>query len=78
MWAAYNIEYAGSPKSSVAVSAFEEQYINDSELAAFLSMHGLPPNSYTLIGSNNQVDHFSSATRAHICDMWQTHVTCDM
>jgi subtilase family serine protease len=26
VWAAYNIDYAGSPLSSVAVSAFEEQY----------------------------------------------------
>ena len=71
VWAAYNIDHQGSPLSSVAVSAFEEQYaaqlfkffcsevfgryINDGDLATFLSMHGLPPNSYNLIGSNNQV-----------------------
>ena len=61
------------------MSAFEEQYINDGDLSAFLNMHGLPPNSYTLIGSNNQVSPsrhtpVTRPSRAHLKSR-DTHLT---
>lgn len=62
VWDAYNIRYTGSKKSTVAVSAFEGQYISDSDLKTFLHMHGLPQNTYTLIGNNNQSEPGGEST----------------